>query len=94
MRFPDSSRVALTPPPVKGFFGWIYAAWEVSDNDIFARSGLEAVLYIKSLRYMFRHLLLIGLLCLIFLLPVNTMGKYHIITYINPNNNIHYHPLN
>lgn len=40
-------------PPVPGLFGWFRSMWRVSDREIALKRGLDALLYLKLLKYLF-----------------------------------------
>ena len=52
-------------------FQWLWAAFSISDHDVLARSGIEALLYIKLMRSLRTLYLVIGLVGVVILLPVN-----------------------
>lgn len=65
------------PSPPKGLFGWMSAAYHVSDDEILARSGLRSLLLLKFQMSIIKLLLVVSVLSTCIILPINLSGDYN-----------------
>jgi hypothetical protein len=64
-----------TPPHRRHLFSWLADSWPVGDKDILRYYGLDALLFLRSLRLQSLATFLCALYGLCVILPVNMSGK-------------------
>lgn len=68
----------LSRPPPKSFKigSWIPATIRLTEDQMVASAGVDAVCYVKMLRMAWEFFLMISLVSLIIILPINCTGGY------------------
>ena len=69
--------------PRKARFSWITLAFNTKDDDLFAFAGFDALMFIRFLRLMLKIALCTMPYGLIVLLPLNAVGKNHLLDGLN-----------
>ncbi|KAJ2796184.1 phosphate metabolism protein 7, partial [Coemansia helicoidea] len=68
-------RRAVRPPPVgRGVFSWIPAALRAPDVEVIRQSGLDAYMFLRSIRTMFIMFSVVGVVTAAAVLPINILG--------------------
>ena len=73
--FPKQTLPHETPPHRRHLLSWLTDSWPVGDKDILRYYGLDALLFLRSLRLQSLAVLLCSLYGLCVILPVNQHGK-------------------
>lgn len=73
--FPKQCLKHETPPHRRHLFSWLTDSWPVGDKDILRYYGLDALLFLRSLRLQSMVTFLCALYGLCVILPVNLHGK-------------------
>lgn len=60
--------------PSKKFFGWVYSAWTITDDQMFRNVGLDALMYTVLFRFAFESFAFCCLYGAAVLVPVNIYG--------------------
>nr|XP_043626565.1 CSC1-like protein At1g69450 [Erigeron canadensis] len=68
--------------------GWLKNAWQPSENDLLAYSGLDAVVFMRIIIFSFKVFCIAGFIGIFILIPVNCSGnQLHDMDYVNIANN-------
>jgi len=62
-------------PPADGLLGWLRSAWAVPDRELEAKRGLDAVVYLKTLKYLFFITVSYCFYGVVILFPVHATGE-------------------
>lgn len=73
--YPKRTLPYETPPHRRHLFSWLVDSWSVGDKDVLRYYGLDALLFLRSLRLQSLVILLCSLYGLCVILPVNMMGE-------------------
>lgn len=73
--YPKRTLPHETPPHRRHLFSWLVDSWSVGDKEILRYYGLDALLFLRSLRLQSLVILLCSLYGICVILPVNMMGE-------------------
>uniref|UniRef100_A0A2P2LA95 Uncharacterized protein MANES_05G106300 n=1 Tax=Rhizophora mucronata TaxID=61149 RepID=A0A2P2LA95_RHIMU len=75
--------VRLIPSP-----GWVMRAWKLSEEELLSSSGLDTVVFMRTITFCLKVFTFAGIIGIFVLLPVNCTGtQLHEIDFVNFSNN-------